>query len=111
MTTKFYVEKVDTKITKELSAGLGITKHHVCNLVYGVYTMQASVLEMYNEGKTFQLTTMYTYFKGDKVLGSESFSYTPVEWSLEDLKEVAENHCRDTTIGQFAYEVEQFETK
>jgi F0F1-type ATP synthase gamma subunit len=111
---KFYVTEVNTTLTKELSHGLGITKHHVCTLTDkthengDVYEMQASVLEFFNEGENFQLCIMYTFFKNGVVLGSESFSYTPVEWSVEGLSEIAENHCFDMSLGDFALKVSEF---
>jgi hypothetical protein len=114
MTTKFYVTEVNTTLTKELSQGLGVTKHHVCTLTYNtpengeVYEMQASVLEFFNEGENYQLCIMYTFFNNGKVLGSESFSYTPVEWSVEELSEVAENYCVDMSLGDFALKVSEF---
>jgi hypothetical protein len=105
---QFYVNEINTTLTKELSHGLGITKHTVCELVNKPYTMQASVLEFFNEGEVFQLSIMYTFFNDGKVMGSESFTYSPVEWSVEELKEVVENHCFDTSLGEFALKIEEF---
>jgi hypothetical protein len=87
--------------TKEFSDGLGITSHHLCDLVSDTnpdedsYKVEARVMEFFHEGKNFQVSIMFTYIKNGKVLGSESQSYNLKDFTVDQLKELAEDQLYD----------------
>jgi hypothetical protein len=93
----YIVLDVYETLTKELSHGLGITTHHLVDLVSDTnpdedsYKVETRVFEFFHEGKAFQYSIMYTYVKNGKVLGSESHSYNPKDFTVERLKDIAED--------------------
>jgi hypothetical protein len=111
----YIVLDVYETLTKELSHGLGITMHHLCDLVSDTnpdepsYKVETRVLEFFNEGEPYQYSIMYTYVKNGKVLGSESHSYNPKDFSLEELKEIAEDRLYDQVFTkQLPFKFGQF---
>jgi hypothetical protein len=113
----YIVLDVYETMTKELSHGLGITTHHLVDLVSDTnpdedsYKVEARVMEFFNEGKPFQYSIMYTFWKNGKVLDSESHSYSPVEFTVDQLKETAENYIYEVTPEEWTHKFKQFESK
>jgi hypothetical protein len=101
--------------TKEWSDKLGVTSHHLCDLVSDTnpnedsYKVETRVIEFFHEGKNFQISIMYTFVKNGKVLGSESHSYNPEDFNLEELKELAEDRLYDQVFTkQLPFKFGQF---
>ena len=101
----FKTVNVDETTTKEFSDGLGITSHHVCDLVStdGAYKIEGRVMVFFTEGKSFQNSIMYTYWKDGKVLNSEAISYSPEDFEVGYLEDVVETHLCEINIHDIAH--------
>jgi hypothetical protein len=109
----FNVANVNETTTKEWKDGLGIITHHVCDLVStdGAYKIEGRVMEFIMEGKPFQYSIMYTYWKDGKVLNSDGFSYSPEDFKVGYLEDVVETHLYEINIHDIAHKFATLENK